>query len=163
MGDPFAGRGGFIMDIQLKSRRTVSLVSLHQSLIYEIFLIGYPTAKDNDFEIERLVSDAGKQFGAPVFLIPPARRTSWRSPGDSTQALDRALRQGVARHRIPEYLPEVGSIGFFRSSPMGKNPDYDASTLTIAWFQDGYGVSPETVVAISEINWDAHAQDSFYR
>lgn len=77
-------------------------------------------------------------------------------------SLDRALRQGVARHRISEYLPEVGSIGFFRSSPMGKDPDHDSSTLTIAWFQDDFGVSPETVAAISEIDWGAHAQDSQY-
>jgi hypothetical protein len=146
----------------LKSRRTVSLVSLRQDLIYEMIMMGFPTATENNLEIQALVAEAGKQFGAPVFIIPPARRSSWRSTKDSTQALDRALRQGVSRHRIPEYLPEVGSIGFFRSSPMGKDPDYDASTLTIAWFQDGYGVSPETVAAISEIDWEAHAQDSPY-
>ena len=43
---------------------------------------------------------------------------------------------------------------------MGKDPEHNASTLTIAWFQDGYGVSPETVAAIFEIDWEAHAQDS---
>lgn len=68
----------------------------------------------------------------------------------------------MGRHRIPEYLPEVGSVGFFRSFQMGKDPEHIASTLTIAWFQDDYGVSPETVAAISEIDWEAHAQDSPY-
>ena len=150
------------MDFQLRSTRMVSLVSLRQSLIYEMILMGNPTATENDFEIERLVANAVKQFGAPVFLIPPVRRSFWRTPGDTTLARNRELRRELAIQRIPEFLPEVGSIGFFRSFQMGKDPDHDSSTLTIAWFQDGYGVSPETGAAISEIDWEAHAQDSLY-
>ncbi|MEN9678632.1 MAG: hypothetical protein RIS76_4528, partial [Verrucomicrobiota bacterium] len=125
-------------------------------------MMGFPTAKENDGDIQCLVADAEKQFGAPVFLIPPARRSFRRTPEDTIFARNRELRRELANQRIPEFLPEVGSIGFFRSSQMGKDPEHDASTLTIAWFQDDYGVSPETVAAISEIDWEAHAQDSLY-
>jgi len=38
----------------------------------------------------------------------------------------------------------------------------DASSLTIIWYQDGFGIDPAIRSALREIDWDRHAVDWDY-
>jgi hypothetical protein len=60
---------------------------------------------------------------------------------------------------VPEWLPQIECVGVFRSI----NPAQDkASSLTILWYQDDFGVDWQAFERLRIVDWDQHAIDWEY-
>lgn len=146
------------MTLELRGRRQIDLVDLRQRLIYEEIIHGHPHPGLNDQLIQSWLEHAQSVFPKKVHLIPPRRGDPlprWRTATPVPQE----KHPDVPRWKIPEYLPEVVSLGFFRSQAMGEHPEYRVSALTILWFQHDFGVSPDVTSVITEIDWESLAVD----
>ena len=143
-------------EIALHSGRRIFLDSLHQTRTYRGLLAGTPCATNN----EELVNDALKKaevlFEISPLLIEPERRDFRREPGDMDQ-----IRGNVAGDRIAEWLPEITSIGLFRSFQAARDQTKCQSLLAIVWYQPHYGLPEDAFVKkkLCIIDWEAHASD----
>jgi hypothetical protein len=142
--------------IELNSGVSITLKSLTQRMTYAGLLAGIPTSQLNHKLIQGVLENSGRTSGMTgnkPFLVQPRRRDFLRQPGD----MDSSRSDG----RTAEWLPMITCIGEFHSSAPASNPDMDASSLTIVWFQDEYAVPIAEVVmdSIKCIDWNSHADD----
>ncbi len=154
---------GVHCSLGLASSRKITLDKLTQTRTYVGVLEGTPNKKKNDELIERTLEQLRRlphSEGEPL-LIAPQRREYSIKPGD---------RQGGMRSGIfgdpPEWLPLVVCVGRFHSTFPCNHPNHDrskdASSLTVVWYQDDFGIERRAIEQLKLIDWDEHATDFAY-
>jgi hypothetical protein len=126
--------------------------------------MGLPNKRSNDLHIEWLLREARNapgSIGEPL-LIPPARRHYQYKPGDMDRYIGEQRNLPEEAQHLPEWLPTVASIGRFDSHTPSRDKTQHASSLTIAWFQDDYGLDPQISEQLKLVDWDQHAVDFQY-
>jgi hypothetical protein len=147
--------------LRLTTGREIALKALTQSQTYEGMLEGTPAQRSNDRRIEwalTYVRELCSSIGEPC-LVSPARRAFRKEPGDMDQVLEMQRELPPEIRRIPEWLPEVRCIGMFESFSPARDQTMDASSLTVVWFQDEFGIDSDALARICEIDWDQYAVD----
>ncbi len=143
-------------ELALLSGRTVILRALHQSMTYDVWLEGAPSAWSNDRIVAGILQEA-KQYcagGARPLLIPPVRRDFLREPGDMARHVS-------LRGRVPEWLPMVICMGVLQDEFPVRDQSKTLSVLTVVWFQNEFappidaGVFEQLLV----IDWERLATD----
>lgn len=148
--------------LRLASGRKITLNKLTQSRTYAGLLEGTPAKWSNDKAIQRALDDAHRDSwskGEPL-LIPPERRDYQQRPGDMQPVLDRQTARDI-KH-VPEWLPEVECVGIFDSISPARDENMDASSLTIAWYQDNFGINPQAVERLRLVDRERYAHDWQY-
>jgi hypothetical protein len=144
---------------------TIVLKSISQSMTYRGLLEGVP-----DSDLNRRVMDSAREEGQKLsinrskpYLVLPERRDYLRMPGDMDALGERGGLLSAFRRRKPEWLPVVTCIADFECLA-AKNPNMDASSLVIIWFQDEYALplSEAALRSIKALDWHAHAIDFEY-
>lgn len=145
--------------LRLVSGRKITLTKLTQTRTYAGLLEGTPAKWSNDSVIERALDDAGRvsgSIGKPL-LIPPERRDYHQRPGDMQRVLDRQTGREI-KH-VPEWLPEVESVGVFDSISPARDENMHASSLTIVWYQNAFGIDPQAMERLRLVDWERYAHD----
>lgn len=148
----------------MSSGRSIILDRLIQARTYGGMLEGTPNKRLNDESIQWALDDARglrQSVGQPL-LIAPDRRDYKVTPGDMQPVLDGQSNRPPEMRHIPEWLPLVQCIGIFSSISPARDRSKDASSLTILWFQDDFGINPAAIDIIRRINWEQHAADWSY-
>ena len=151
-------------ELRLDSGRGIFLDRLTQSRVYAGLLEGTPNRASNDRTIQGILERARQVndwLGDP-YLIDPQRRDYLREPGDMQSVIDRQDNRPLEMKRSPEWLPQIACVGVFRSSPPVRDKSKDASSLTIVWFQDDFGLDPRALEQLRSIDWVKHATDWEY-
>ena len=147
--------------LRLATGREITLDKLSQSRTYSGLIEGTPNKALNDRSI-RWVLERTKQdnesLGEP-FLIPPERRDYFSEQGDMQSVLDRQQDRSATMRHIPEWLPHIVCVGVFESFQPAHDKSKDASSLTIVWYQDNFGLDPQVAERLREVDWDQHATD----
>lgn len=150
--------------LRLATGRWITLDKLSQSRTYSGLIEGTPNKVSNDRSIQWVLDRAkrdNESLGEPL-LIPPERREYCHEQGDMQFVLDHQQDIPLAMRRIPEWLPHIVCVGVFDSSQPVRNELKDASSLTIVWYQDKFGLDPRVAEQLREIDWDKHATDWEY-
>jgi uncharacterized protein (TIGR02996 family) len=143
----------------LHSGRTITLERLDQSMTYAGLVDGTPTRSSNDYHIEHTLREAEtRRFGVGrPHLIPPPRRDYLREPGDMQRIVDHFP------DLVPEWLPKVECVGYFKDVVTARDPDRDLSLLTVVWFQDEYAlpIQEPALSQLRELDWESLAVDVY--
>lgn len=119
--------------LRLNSGREVVLDRLSQSRVYAGLLEGTPHRALTDHFIQRALERARKEdasLGEP-YLVAPGRRDYFRTPGDMQYFFDRQADRAAEIQYFPEWLPQIGCIGVFRSLRPSRDTTKDCSSLVI--------------------------------
>ncbi len=127
------------------SPRSIRLLELHQSHVYEGLLEGLPTKEMNRRILEGIPERIRKKFPyIPVesYLVPPVE-----TPMEYRSGKEYPFGE-------PARLPPILCVGRWDSFEFG-NLDFDYSTLVIVWFQDHLAlpIDAEIVSHIEKIDW----------
>ena len=150
--------------LRLNSGREVTLDQLTQSRTYAGLLEGTPDRKSNDLSLEWLLARARKDpasKGKP-YLVEPVRRSFLRVEGDMQYVLDQQSDRPPEFRRIPEWLLPIECIGIFRSHSPARDHTKDASSLTVVWHQDDFGIDSQAVERLRSVDWEQYAVDWEY-
>jgi hypothetical protein len=150
--------------LRLATGREITLDKLSQSRAYSGLLEGTPNKASNDHSIQWALERAkqdNESLGEP-FLVPPERRDYFREQGDMQSVLDRQHDRPAHMRHIPEWLPQIVCVGVFRSIQPARDKTKDASSLTIVWYQDDFGLDPQASERLRAVDWDQHATDWEY-
>ena len=150
--------------LRLDTGREITLDKLSQSRAYSGLLEGAPNKASNDRTIQWALERAKRDndsLGEPI-LIPPERRDYLREHGDMQSVLDRQDDRPPEMKRIPEWLPQIECVGVFRSIRPARDQSKDASSLTIVWYQDDFGLDARAVEQLRSVDWEKHATDWEY-
>ena len=148
-------------ELTLDTGRGITLDTFLQRRTYAGLQVGTPNKDSNDQAFEwhldfaRGLPDC---VGEP-HLIPPPRRDYHVTPGDMQSVLDRQSDRPPNMLHIPEWVPDVYSVGVFHSLSPARNDAKDFSTLTILWYQPDFGVDTEAMQQIRVVDWKALATD----
>jgi len=150
--------------IRLQSGRKITLDRLTQSLAYASLLEGTPNKKSNDHSIRGALDRARRAHGAlgEPYLIEPERRDYFREKGDMQCVLERQRDRPAELKHIPEWLPPVECIGVCHSTTPARDRTKDASSLTVVWYQDDFGIDDRAIELVRLVDWDRHATDWDY-
>jgi hypothetical protein len=151
--------------ISLDCGVTIVLKSMRQSMTYRGLLEGVPDSNFNR-QLMDSVREEGRKLSinrAKPYLILPERRDYFRTPGDMDALGESGGLLSAFRRRKPEWLPVVTCIADFECTS-SKNPNMDASSLVIVWFQNEFAIpiSEAALKSIKGIDWHAHAVDFEY-
>ena len=150
--------------LRLATGRVITLDKLSQARAYAGLLEGTPNKASNDHSIqwvlERAKGDNGS-LGEPI-LVPPERRDYFREPGDMQSVIDRQHDRPASIKHSPEWLPQIVCVGVFRSIQPARDNTKEASSLTIVWYQDDFGLDLEAAERLRTVDWDRHATDWEY-
>lgn len=102
-----------------------------------------------------------ESIGEPL-LIPPEPRGYFREQGDTQSFLDRQHDRPASMKHIPEWLLQIVCVGVFRSIRPARDNTKDASSLTVVWYQDDFGLDPDATERLRAVGWDQHATDWEY-
>jgi hypothetical protein len=147
--------------LRLTSGREVVLDKLSQSRTYAGLLEGTPNKRSNDHDIQWALDEARRDpasLGEP-FLFEPERRDYLRAPGDMQSVLDSQGNRPSGFQHIPEWLPQIQCIGIFHSLRPVRDRTKHASSLTIVWYQDDFGIDASAIDRLRSVDWDHHAID----
>lgn len=150
--------------LRLETGREIILDQLTQSRTYAGLLEGTPNRASNELSIEWALERAQKgneSLGQP-YLVEPERRDYLREPGDMQPILDRQHDRPAELQRIPEWLPGIECVGMFRSVQPARDKSQDASSLTVVWYQNDFGLDPYAMERLRAIDWEEHATDWQY-
>lgn len=150
--------------LRLDSGREITLDELKQSRAYAGLLEGTPDKTSNDRTIQWALDRAKRvstSLGDP-YLIEPERRDYRRERGDMQFIVDWQNDRPAEMKRIPEWLPQIVCVGVFRSIRPVRDQSKDASSLTIVWFQDDFGVDSRAEEQLRSVDWDELATDWEY-
>lgn len=133
--------------ITLQSGRSISLREFHQFNIYAGMLAGIPS------DTARFAAEALKE----------AKRVI--SPNLPTLMLQPLFREfEYQRHReapvdLLRTLPPIASVAEFGSSALELNPKQTYSSLTVIWFQEGWGLPTDQHVLgrLRTMDWEREA------
>jgi len=150
--------------LKLTCGRELILDKLIQSRTYAGLLEGTPNNGSNDRTIEWLLDRARKDsdtLGEP-YLVAPARRDCLREKGHMASVAERKIKRPEQFRHMPEWLPNIECIGFFRSLSPARDTTKDASSLTVVWFQDDFGFCQRAIQDLLVVDWNQHAVDWEY-
>ena len=150
--------------LRLDTGREITLDKLTQSRAYAGLLEGTPNKASNDLTVQWALERAKRDndsFGDP-YLIEPDRRDYLREHGDMQSVLDRQEDRPPEMKRIPEWLPQIECVGVFRSIRPARDESKDASSLTIVWYQNDFGLDTRAVEQLRSVDWEKHASDWEY-
>lgn len=134
--------------ITLQSGRSISLREFHQFNIYAGMLAGIPS------DTVRFAAEALKEAKRVVspnlltlMLQPLFREFEYQRHRESPAAQLRAL-------------PPIASVAEFSSSAFESNPEQIVSSLTVIWFQEGWGLPTDQHVLgqLRAMDWEREAQ-----
>ena len=143
----------------------IILKSIRQSMTYRGLLEGVPDS-DLNGRLMNSAREEGQRLsinrGMP-YLVLPERRDYLSTPGDMDDLGEGGGLLSAFRGRKPEWLPVVNCMAEFECLS-AKNPNMDASSLVIIWFQDEYALplSEAALRSIKVLDWHAHAIDYEY-
>lgn len=148
-------------ELLLDNGRVITLNTLQQSRTYAGLQIGAPNKDSNDRAIQWHLEEARKLLGSvgEPFLIEPERREYHIKPGDMQCVLDRQNDHPPEILHIPEWVPDIYSIGVFQSLCPARDKTKDFSMLTILWYQPDFGLDANATKAICLVDWDSFATD----
>ncbi len=150
--------------LTLFSGRSITIDELIQFRTYGGLMEGTPDEEANDLCIEWALDRARKssvENGEP-FLIAPDRRVYDKIPGDMDAIIEFKKQRPKGFQRLPEFMPDVTSIGIFRSVRPARDSDKDGSSLTVVWYQSGFGFDHATVERLRALDWENLAVDWEY-
>lgn len=148
-------------ELILDCGRKITLDSLTQKRTYAGLQVGHPSKDSNDHRIKwdlEYARGLPESLGDP-HLIEPERRDFRVTPGDMQYVIDRQSDRHPDDLHIPEWMPEVCSIGMFRSSSPARDTRKDWSALTLVWYQADFGSDTGAVSAIRTVDWTKYAVD----
>ncbi len=132
------------------SDRTVKLVELRQSVVYEGLIEGLPTQRMNKAEIAAAMKIAQEIIASssPVLLPPKTKEVEW-------------LRPTPYPFGKPEQIPSICCIGRFHSYTHARDSSKDFSMLCVVWFQEQMGppLDSEIINQFALVNWASQAAD----
>ena len=149
--------------LRLISGREIILDRITLSRTYAGLLEGTPNERSNDLSIkwamDRVRRDAPQ---GQLHLIEPERRDYFRHPGDMQSVLDRQQERPLELKHIPEWLPQIECVAEFHSIGPVRDSTKDASSLTILWYQNDFGLDEVSIERLRNVDWDQHATDWEY-
>lgn len=148
-------------ELTLNSGRVITLNTLQQRRTYAGLQSGTPNKASNDQALQWHLDEARRlpdSVGEP-FLIDPERRDYHIRPGNMHAVLDRQTDRPAEMLHIPEWVPDVCSIGVFQCLSPARDETKDFSMLTILWYQTDFGVDAEASKKICLVDWESLATD----